>query len=188
MVIGASLGGPPALQKVLSGLPDDFPAPVAVVQHIAAGMTGVLAEQLDRTSGLQVAIAEHGERLSPGRAYVAPIGKHLRFKRDGRSAKLTLDQDFADSLHVPSVDVAMSSAAMTFGSCALAVLLTGMGSDGALGMHAVHRAGGHTIAESEDTAVSFGMPGSAIALGAAAVSVPLDVVADAVVRRVRASV
>ena len=183
VVIGASLGGPVALRTVFSGLPADFPAPVVVCQHIAAGMAGVLAEQLGKSGSLAVSIAKDREEMLPGNGYLAPIGTQLRFdKLDGRG-RLRLDPDFADSLHVPSVDMMMSSAAKVFGSTVVGVLLTGMGSDGALGMHALRQAGAHTICESSETAVSHSMPGSAMELGAAAVDVPIGGVADAILGR-----
>lgn len=182
--IGASLGGPVALRSVLSGLPKDLPVPVAVCQHMAPGFTEHFAEQLDKVTRLRVKEARHAEPALPGTVYLAPAGLQMRVvKKDGK-AHIRLDRDWADSLHVPSIDILFGSLARDFGSCAMAVLLTGMGDDGAQGMYAVRRAGGHTVCESEDTAVSFGMPGSAIGLRAAAVTLPVELIADHIAQRV----
>lgn len=184
IVVGASLGGPVALKHFVSGLPRDLAAPVAICQHIAPSMVAVLAEQLDKVAALKVVVARDRERLEAGRVYVAPGGRHMRLARGNDGGVVQLDRDFADSLHVPSIDVLFSSAAMAFGSCTVAVLLTGMGSDGALGMHAVRTAGGYTVAESEQTAASYSMPRAAVELGAVAVQYPIERIAAAVATRV----
>jgi two-component system chemotaxis response regulator CheB len=168
VVIGASTGGPPTVEHILRELPRDFPAPVAICQHMPPGFTETWALRLDSVSRLHVREARFGEPFEPGNAYLAPIGKHMRIKRENKHAVVSLDMDFADSLHVPSIDILMSSVAHAYGSRALAVLLTGLGTDGALGMLAVRRAGGHTITEAEDSAVAYSMPGSAVEIGAAA--------------------
>ena len=181
--VGASLGGPAAIGEVLSRLPADFPVPVAVCQHISKGFTRVLVDRLDNACPLEVHEAADGEVFGAGHIYVAPSGVHMRVRKTHEGARVRLDEDFADSLHVPSIDVLMSSAAQAFGSCALAVLLTGMGSDGALGMYAVRKAGGHTICEAEETAVSYSMPKSAVELGAAAEQAPIEEIADRILSR-----
>lgn len=167
LCIGASLGGPKAIERLLGELPSDFPLPVAICQHISDGFTGAWAERLSQCCPLPVKEAEHRERFEAGRVYVAPAcGRHMRFRKLPDEVRIMLDADFADSLHVPSIDMMMSSAANTFGSKTLAVILTGMGSDGALGMLSIRRAGGYTIGEAESSAVSYSMPGSAYELGA----------------------
>ena len=181
--IGASMGGPAAITEVLSRLPGDLPVPLAVCQHISKGFTQVLVDRFDAVCPLEVREATHRDPFQAGRVYVAPSGLHMRVLKTHEAARIRLDEDFADSLHVPSIDVLMSSAAQAYGSCALAVLLTGMGSDGALGMYAVRRAGGHTICEAENTAVSYSMPKSAIDLGAVAEQAPIEEIADRIVRR-----
>lgn len=168
VVIGASTGGPPTVEQLLRELPSDFRAPVAICQHMPPGFTHTWAERLDSVCRLRVKEARYGEPFVAGTVYVAPTGKHMRVLREDREAKIALDMDFADSLHVPSIDILMSSVAHAFGSRALGVLLTGLGQDGALGLLALRRAGGHTIAETEDSAVAYSMPGSAVELGAAA--------------------
>lgn len=186
VLIGASTGGPPAVERILSTLPEGFRAPIAVCQHMPTGFTRVWAERLDSVCSLAVREARYGMEFEPGNVYIAPIGKHLRFARDRDSGRATLrlDPDLAESLHVPSIDMMMSSAAQVFGSRALAVLLTGLGADGAHGMLAVRRAGGHTIAQSADSAVAYSMPGSAVKLGAAVEEASLDEMPALIARRV----
>jgi two-component system chemotaxis response regulator CheB len=186
IVVGASLGGPVALEKVCSGLPRGLPAPVVVCQHIAPGMVKVLADRLDRLSPLSIGVAEHGQTLEAGAGYVTPIGRQARVSKDEGVGRIRLYPDFADSLHVPSIDVLFSSAAMSYGSCTMGVLLTGMGTDGALGLLAIRRAGGYTLAESEETAASYSMPGSARELGAVAAEARVDHVAEMMLARIEA--
>lgn len=174
VVIGASTGGPPALETVLSALPADLPVPVAVCQHMPAGFTAGWAERLNGLCRIRVCEAVNRQTFGPGCVYIAPIGLHMRLKRSERGVTVRLDEDFADSLHVPSIDMLMSSAAEVFGSRALAVELTGLGSDGALGMLAVRRAGGHTIAQAPESCAAPSMPESAIQLGAAGEILALD--------------
>lgn len=167
VVIGASAGGPDAIEIVLSELPYNFPVPVVVCQHMPEGFTRVWAERLDAVCSLAVSEARSGQALMPRSVLIAPIGTQLRFHRHGSGAAVVLSPDAEGSLHVPSIDVMFSSAAVTFGSRTLAVLLTGLGSDGAQGMLAVRRAGGHTIVQSRESSVAYSMPGAAVALGAA---------------------
>lgn len=155
------------IERILSELPYNFPVPVVVCQHMPSGFTRVWAERLDALSSLSVAEARSGQVLAPRTAIIAPIGKQLRFHREGAAVSVALAPDNAGSLHVPSIDVMFSSAAQVFASKALAVLLTGLGSDGAAGMLAIRRAGGHTIVESRDSALSYSMPGAAVECGAA---------------------
>ena len=184
VIIGASAGGPKALEGVLRALPADFPAPIAVCQHMLAGWTRGWAERLDGHCALHVCEARHRQPFEPGSIYIAPAGRHMRLQGAGRAVTIQLTPDFADSLFVPSIDYLMSSAATTYGSRLLAVLLTGLMSDGAIGMLAVRRAGGHTIAQSEDTSAAASMPRAAMELGAAAESVPLDRIAAAMIESV----
>jgi two-component system chemotaxis response regulator CheB len=177
VVIGASTGGPPALQRVIPALPGDLPAGVVVVQHIPAWFTRPLAARLDKASALAVREAAEGDLVRPGVVLVAPGGSHLGFEQRGEAVAVRLGPDPADTPHRPSVDVTMRSAAAVYGARAAGVLLTGMGTDGAWGMWAIRARGGHAIAESEETAVVYGMPRAAVELGAADEVVPLDAVA-----------
>ncbi|HYC33693.1 MAG TPA: chemotaxis-specific protein-glutamate methyltransferase CheB [Gemmatimonadales bacterium] len=186
-VIGASTGGPAALQRILERLPASFPLPIVVVQHMPPGFTRPFAERLDALCRLQVAEAVEGERLAPGRVRVAQAGRHLRIT--GNLA-LILAGEPSDAKHIPSIDVTMKSAARARPGRVLGVLLTGMGEDGADGMVAVRAAGGLTLAESEASRVVYGMPRAAWSRGGASYLLPLDEIAGflaRVTRRARAA-
>jgi two-component system chemotaxis response regulator CheB len=168
LVIGASTGGPPAIRDILSHLPRSFPVPVVVVQHMPSGFTETMAHRLDGCSPLDVKEASDGDLLMPGRVLVAPSGKQMHFlERRGGHVTVRLDLRPPDTAHIPSVDVTMRSAAEVFGDRGVGVLLTGMGADGAQGLLEMHDAGAYTIAESESSAVVWGMPRAAIEMGAA---------------------
>lgn len=169
-VIGASTGGPRALQGILERLPATFPMPVAIVQHMPAGFTQPFAERLDRLSQLKVSEAVEGDRLVPGRAVVGPTGRHLRITS---SLSVSLGAEIANGKHVPSVDVAMQSAARARPGRVLGVLLTGMGQDGAEGMAAIRASGGITIGENEASCVVYGMSRAAEMRGAVDCLLPL---------------
>lgn len=151
--ICASTGGPPALATLLGGLPRSFRIPVLVVQHISAGFTEGLATWLDGAVPLPVALAVDGARLGPG-IWIAPEGAHLVV----RGSRLVLDTTTAAGHHRPSGDQLLLSLAKTFKSHAAAVVLTGMGKDGAAGAQAVRAAGGLVIAQDEATSAVYGMP------------------------------
>ena len=172
--LGASTGGPPALQAVLKGLnPENFP-PIVVVQHINPGFAKSLASWLNDTTGFLVKLASVGESLQPGRVLLAPEEKHLVVIRGGRvnlSAGPTVDG------HCPSVSALFRSAAEVYGPAAVGVLLTGMGRDGAQGLLEMRQAGAKTIAQDKETSVVWGMPGEAVTLGAAGDVLPLGLVA-----------
>jgi two-component system chemotaxis response regulator CheB len=163
-VIGASTGGPAALQRILERLPASFPLPVVVVQHMPAGFTRPFAERLDALCRLQVAEAVEGERLLPGRVRVAPAGRHLRVTSN---LAIILAAEPSDAKHIPSIDLTLKSAARARPGRVLGILLTGMGEDGADGMVAVRAGGGVTIAESEASCVVYGMPRAAWTRGGA---------------------
>lgn len=182
--IGASTGGPAAVERILRELPATFAVPISICQHMSPGFTRLWAERLDGVCNLKVAEARYGERLRPGQVYIAPVGKHMRFKAEDGQRTIMLDRDFADSLHVPSIDIFMSSAAQAFGSRSLGVLLTGLGADGALGMLAIRRAGGYTLCQTEESAVAPSMPFSAKSLGAVAEECPIEEMAHAIARQV----
>lgn len=188
VAIGASTGGPPAVEQLLDHLPRDFRTPIVICQHMPPGFTALWAERLDRRfDRFDVSEARFGDPLRPRRVYIAPIGKHLRVRREGDAGEIVLDRDFADSLHVPSIDIMMGSVAQAYGSKSLGVLLTGLGSDGASGMLAIRRAGGHTMCQDESSAVAYSMPGSAVEIGGAAEQVPIEYMGDLLGRRVKGS-
>jgi two-component system chemotaxis response regulator CheB len=172
-VIGASTGGPPAIERILRDLGSRLPVPVAVVQHMPAGFTRAFAERLNAHMPLHVREAMHEEALLPGTVYIAPGGYHLRVARDRGQLRADLSLDPEGSMHRPSVDVLFASAAEVVGPRVVAALLTGMGQDGAEGMVGLIRLGVHTIAQDEASCVVYGMPRAALAAGGVTETLPL---------------
>ena len=179
--IGASTGGPPALQAVLGGLGKDFPAAVLVVQHITVGFLPGLVEWLAQTTQLRVQVAANGIEPRPGHVYLAPDGSHLGIDRHGR---LHLDKGPAEHGLRPSVNHLFRSLARHRGPRAIGVLLTGMGRDGAEGLRAMRDCGAVTIAQDRASSIVHGMPGAAIGLDAAREILPVERIADALCRTV----
>ena len=164
VLIGTSTGGPRALQAVLMKLPEDFEAPVLVVQHMPAGFTKSLAERLDSLCRLNVKEAEDGEEIRNGNIYIAPGDYHLQLKKAGSRLFVDLTQTDARQGHRPSVDVLFESASRLHDYSVIAVIMTGMGSDGTRGLSVLRgNRNVRCIAESEKTSIVFGMPRSAIA-------------------------
>lgn len=162
-VIGASTGGPPAIQRILEALPASFPLPVLIAQHMPAGFTAPFAQRLDGLCRLTVREAVDGDRILPGTVLIAPAGRHMRVTR--RMA-ISLSSDPAGAVHTPSIDLLMTSAATARPGQVLGILLTGMGEDGAEGMSMIHAQGGVTIGESEESCVVYGMSRAAAERGA----------------------
>lgn len=177
VVIGASTGGPSAVQKVLTQLPEDFPLSIVVVQHMPPVFTAQFAKRLEQHTPFKAREAEEGDVLYPGSVYVAPGGKHVEIGK-AEPGILSVREKESKDRYVPSVDVTMSSAAASFGKKSVGVLLTGMGKDGADGMLSIMEAGGTTIAESEKTAVIFGMPRAAIRKKAAGFVLELENISE----------
>lgn len=178
--VGASTGGTHALQVLLAALPADAP-PLLVVQHMPARFVPGFAARLDATSRLSVRVAEDDEPIRRGHAYLAPGSAHLRVAQGPGGWRCGLDTGPPVNGHRPSVD-ALFHSAVALGAAAVGVLLTGMGKDGAAGLAAMHRAGAHTIAQDEASAVVFGMPRAAIALGAVDAVLPLADIAPYLAR------
>ena len=175
VAIGISTGGPQALEYVLSQLPADFPGSIVVVQHMPEGFTDMFARRLDELCALRVKEAQSGDALLPGRVLICPGSRHMKVKRLPVGDIVVLSDDPRVNGHRPSADVLLRSAAEEFGTQSVGVLMTGMGDDGAEGMGAVKKAGGLTIAQSEDSCVVYGMPKAAIDRGYASRVVALDV-------------
>jgi two-component system chemotaxis response regulator CheB len=175
-VIGvcASTGGPQVLAHLLAAFPADYPIPLLVVQHIGAGFTAGLAEWLDQTVSLRVAVARGGTQAGPG-AWIAPEGAHLKLAATGQ---LYLDRGAVVGHHRPSGDVLLASIAAVAGRAGVAVVLTGMGADGAAGAAAVQARGGLAIAQDEESSAVYGMPKAAIDLGVAVVLSPNEIAAS----------
>lgn len=174
ILIGASTGGPPALLKLFSALRGAVEQPILLTQHMPPTFTALLAEQLTRAGDRPCAEARDGDRIRPGHCYVAPGGWHMTVVRDGALPMLRLNQDPPENFCRPAVDPLFRTAAQVFGSGALGIILTGMGSDGAKGCEAVARGGGHFIVQDEASSVVWGMPGAAAATGLAGGVLPLD--------------
>lgn len=175
VVIGASTGGPRALQQLLSALPATLPAAVLVVQHMPPGFTHSLAQRLHEVSPLRIQEAVSGDRLARGLVLLAPGDFHLTVTRMGQ---VKLDQSPRRNHVRPAADVTLESVAQNFGSASIGVILTGMGNDGTEGAAQVKAAGGKVIAEHESTSVVYGMPRSVIEAGLADRVAPLPDIAS----------
>lgn len=177
VVIGTSTGGPAALQTIFKQLPGDFSKPIVIVQHMPATFTKAFAERLDRLSPLTVKEAEEGDRLQAGHVYVAPGGMQLMIdKRAGGS--IHIHESDARISYRPSVDIALASAAKHFGRNALAIILTGMGSDGKEGAKLLKQTGGAVWAQDEASCVIYGMPMAVIDAGIVSKVLPISDVAS----------
>jgi two-component system chemotaxis response regulator CheB len=186
VVIGVSTGGPAALAQVVPLLPASLPVPVLIVQHMPPLFTRLLAERLDATSPLQVVEASDGEVLRAGKVVLAPGDHHLVVAQTTAGAMAKLNQDAPENFCRPAVDPLFRSAATTWRDGVLAVVLTGMGHDGLQGARAVQDAGGSVLAQDAATSVVWGMPGAVASAGLADEVLPLDKIADAIVRRTTA--
>jgi two-component system chemotaxis response regulator CheB len=173
IAIGASTGGTEALRELISALPPHAPA-IVISQHIPAAFSGPFAERLNRASAMAVCEAQSGQYLLPGHVYVAPGDRHLIIERDGARYRCKLSDGPQVNRHRPSVDVMFRSVAQNLGPNAIGVILTGMGDDGARGLKEMRDAGAQTIAQDEQTSVVWGMPGSAVKMGAAEQVLPLQ--------------
>jgi two-component system, chemotaxis family, protein-glutamate methylesterase/glutaminase len=186
IAIGASTGGTEAIREVLSELPPDAPA-IVISQHIPAAFSKAFAERMNRSSAMAVCEAQDGQQILPGHAYIAPGDRHLLVERDGTRYLCRLSNGPHVNRHRPSVDVMFRSVAQNVGPSAVGVLLTGMGDDGARGLKEMMDAGASTIAQDEDSSVVWGMPGSAVKLGAAMHVLPLQRVGAQVLALVAAA-
>ena len=184
VVMGISTGGPQGLKRVIPTLPADFPVPVAVVLHMPVGYTELYARKLDELSHLSVVEARAGHRLAAGTVTIARAGWHLKLQRDEAGHLVAhLDAEPREALHRPSVDVLFRSAADVVGDRVLAVVMTGMGTDGTEGAAWVKARGGSILTEAEDTCVVYGMPRSVVEAGLSDAAVPLDRMASAMMER-----
>ncbi len=184
IAIGASTGGPKALLEVLSMLPRDIPAGLIITQHMPEGFTKSFAERLNWQSSIEVKEAEHGDRITPGLALVAPGNYHMEVI----NGRIGLNKRKKVHSVRPSVDIMMSSASKIRGEKVVGVLLTGMGADGAMGMKEIKDNGGVTIAQDERSSVVFGMPREAIALRAVDHITPLSEIAPMIMKAIEGGV
>ena len=182
VAIGSSTGGPNALKIIMTRLPADFQASIVISQHMPKGFTASFAERLNEVSDLHIKEAKEGDVIERGTAFLCPGGSHMLFrKRAGKVVAIIKESKRSDK-YIPSIDIMMSSAAEVFGKKTMGVLLTGMGNDGVSGMLEIKRKGGYTIAESEDSAVIFGMPSEVIKMGAAGRILPISEIPDEIIK------
>ena len=181
VVIGSSTGGTQAIETVLLALPPDCPG-IAIVQHMPEKFTAMYAQRLDQVCSMNVREARDGDRLERGLVLIAPGGRHLQIRRAGGQYFMVVADGPPVNRHKPSVDVLFRSAADCAGADTLAILLTGMGDDGARGMKVLHDRGARTLAQNEATCVVYGMPKEAVRLNAVDSEIALVDVASAIVQ------
>jgi two-component system chemotaxis response regulator CheB len=186
LAIGSSTGGPQALQVMVRGLaPVLGRLPIVITQHMPPTFTAILAEHLARAANRPAHEGVHGETIKPGMLYVAPGGRHMRLEQHAEAATIVIGDDPPVHFCKPAVDPLFRSAATAFGSALLAVVLTGMGTDGTEGARDISVAGGSIIAQDEASSVVWGMPGSAAHSGHCSAVLPLDEIAPRVVRLIK---
>ncbi|MEA4804391.1 chemotaxis response regulator protein-glutamate methylesterase [Acetobacterium wieringae] len=181
IAIGASTGGTDAIHTVISGLPRDMP-PIIIVQHMPPVFTKLYAERLNNTCELEVKEAEDGDALRPGRVLIAPGNFQMRLAKRGTGYIVKCTQEEKVSGHCPSVDVLFDSVAAVAGKQSVGVILTGMGRDGANGLLKMKKTGAYTIGQDEKSSVVYGMPMVAYNIGAVEKQLPLDRIADEIIR------
>jgi two-component system, chemotaxis family, protein-glutamate methylesterase/glutaminase len=183
VAIGSSTGGPPALQQIFSSFKQKYPFAIVVSQHMPPGFTKAFADRLDRSSPFDIKEAEDGDLVLPGRVLIAPGGRNMIFENSGSRISARIVEPTSDDRYVPSVDVMLESCAAIYRQRLAAVILTGMGNDGSRGVIAVKENGGYVIAESEDTAIVYGMPREAVATGIVDRIIPLHRVAPEILKQ-----
>ncbi len=174
LVIGVSTGGPNALGAILPTLPADFPLPILLVQHMPPMFTRLLAERLDASCKLAVHEAQGGEEVAAGKILIAPGDYHMKTVRNGLSVQVCIDQTAPENSCRPAVDALFTSVGQVYGGAAIAVILTGMGSDGLHGVRILKKQGATILAQDEATSVVWGMPGAVANAGLADMVLPLD--------------
>jgi len=179
--IGASTGGPPALQHLLSNFHKDFPVPIVIAQHMPRIFTQSFSQRLNAVVQLEVKEAENREMLRPGIALIAPGDTHLSLKRRGNDVFVELVND-ANYTYRPSVDLLMASTAEAYGSQSMGVVLTGMGNDGVVGIKEMKLKGGFVIAQDEETSVVYGMPRAVVNAQLADAVLPIDRISDEIIK------
>jgi two-component system chemotaxis response regulator CheB len=175
VAIGTSTGGTLALEEVLTALPRVTPG-IVIVQHMPEKFTAAFAERLNKLCQVEVREARHGDRVIPGRALIAPGGRHMLLRRDGANYHVDVIDGPLVNRHRPSVDVLFRSVAKQAGANALGIIMTGMGDDGAAGLLEMRKAGARTVAQDEESCVVYGMPKEAVKRGGVEKSVPLQAI------------
>ena len=181
IAIGSSTGGPLALQQVIPRLPRNFPVGILVAQHMPPMFTASLAERLNQMSAVSVREATDGEPVEPGTVLIAPGGKHLTVKKYAARPRAAVSARPVETVYHPCIDVTMRSVAAAYGRMAMGVILTGMGTNGVVGLGEIKSQGGIVIAQNAETCVVYGMPKAAIEAGLADIIVPIATVTDEIV-------
>jgi two-component system, chemotaxis family, protein-glutamate methylesterase/glutaminase len=184
LAIGTSTGGPNALADLLPAIPANFPVPIVIVQHMPALFTRLLAGRLNQKSAVNVREGVGGEILKPGDAWIAPGDFHMTVEKKGGAMMLALNQSAPENYCRPAVDPMFRSVANAFGASALAVVLTGMGSDGTSGAQLIHEKGGQVLVQDQASSIVWGMPGQVAAAGLADGTFALKSMAAEICRRV----
>ncbi|MFJ1269292.1 chemotaxis response regulator protein-glutamate methylesterase [Legionella lytica] len=187
VAIGTSTGGPNALKEVIPHIPNDFPVPIVIVQHMPPVFTKALADSLSKNSHITVAEAQDGELIVPGKALIAPGGYHLTVALEGKHYVARLNQESPENYCRPAVDVLFRSVAQHFGAHTLAVVMTGMGQDGMRGCKLIKEHNAQVIVQDETTSVVWGMPGAVANAGLADEILPLQNIGQAIIQRVNRS-
>lgn len=185
VAIGASTGGPTAIQTILTQLPKNFPSGVIISQHMPRGFTNQFAKRLNSIAEIRVREAEHGELIEEGKVLICPGGHHMILERLKDKVKVNIKNHSDSDKYTPSVDVMMKSAAEAYERKAMGIVLTGMGNDGRDGMLEIKNKGGYTIAESEESSVVFSMPQAVISAGAADKVLPLEEIPNEIIKKVK---
>jgi two-component system chemotaxis response regulator CheB len=183
VVIGASTGGPPALQAIFSAIKSPIKVGFAISQHMPPGFTKAFADRLNKFTALEIKEAANGDRMAPGQVLISPGGMNLTFRRRGEEVLAQVSTPDPHQRYTPSVDVMFNSASDVFGSNLLGVVLTGMGNDGARGTRLIKSRGGQMLAEAEESSVVFGMPKEAISTDCVDRIVPLDGMCAEILKR-----
>lgn len=183
LAIGVSTGGPNALAAIIPALPEEFPIPIVVVQHMPPIFTRFLADRLASNSQVQVREGEEGGLVEPGVVWIAPGNHHMTLHREADQVRIRLNQEPQENSCRPAVDPLFRSVAEIYGNRSLGLILTGMGHDGLVGAQAIRRAGGQLLAQDESTSVVWGMPGALVTAGLADLVLPLDRIAAEVTLR-----
>ncbi len=184
VAIGSSTGGPNALAEVIPKISPGFPVPIVIVQHMPPVFTQLLAKRLSAQSSIPVHEAVEGDKLTPGHVWIAPGGSHMLVARETGGAGIRLTKTPPENFCRPAVDVLFRSVAQAYGAQALAVVLTGMGTDGLLGSKSIRQSGGEIILQDEESSVVWGMPGSIYAAGVSDQVYPLSQIAPQISRLV----
>lgn len=179
--IGASTGGPPALQHILTSFPENFPVPIVIAQHMPKLFTQSFAQRLNSLSQIHIKEAEDKEPLRPGVALIAPGDVHMGLKKNGKDVTVEFVRD-TKYIYRPSVDLLMLTTAQAYQSSAIGVILTGMGNDGFMGLQELKRRNGMVIAQDEETCVVFGMPKAVINAHVADVVLPIDKISEEIIK------